>query len=75
MAKNFLKELQKRNVVRVAVAYMDVAWLIIQLINELEQILELPGWLPTTNSGASAHDQHEKQTGVPAVALHYGSLC
>lgn len=41
----FIKELKRRNVVRVALAYLAVAWLIIQLLGEIGPILGLPDWL------------------------------
>jgi tetratricopeptide (TPR) repeat protein len=47
----FFKELRRRNVVRVGLAYLAVAWLIIQLINEIGPILELPDWLPKLVQG------------------------
>jgi adenylate cyclase len=41
---NFFKELQRRNVVRVGLAYLAVAWLIIQLVGAIGPILALPAW-------------------------------
>lgn len=38
-------ELKRRNVVRVAVAYAIVSWLILQLTDVLKSLLELPQWL------------------------------
>lgn len=43
---DFIRELRRRNVVRVAAAYLAVAWLVIQLVNEVGPILEAPEWLP-----------------------------
>ena len=40
-------ELQRRNVVKVAVAYAIVAWLLIQIIVSIEEPLNLPGWTDT----------------------------
>lgn len=42
----FISELRRRNVVRVGLAYLAVAWLIIQLVGEIGPILELPTWIP-----------------------------
>jgi len=42
----FINELRRRNVVRVGLAYLAVAWLIIQLVGEIGPILELPAWIP-----------------------------
>jgi hypothetical protein len=39
-----LKELQRRNVVKVGLAYLAVAWLIIQLVGEIGPILDAPEW-------------------------------
>lgn len=44
--QDFLTELRRRGVVRVAMAYLAGAWLVIQLVNELGPILEAPDWLP-----------------------------
>jgi TolB-like protein/Tfp pilus assembly protein PilF len=43
---SFINELKRRNVVRVALAYLAVAWLLIQLVGEIGPILNLPEWLP-----------------------------
>jgi TolB-like protein/Tfp pilus assembly protein PilF len=42
----FIEELKRRNVVRVALAYLAVAWLVIQLVGEIGPILGFPEWLP-----------------------------
>ena len=42
---SFFKELKRRNVVRVGVAYAIVAWLLIQLAGALEPALLLPDWV------------------------------
>ena len=41
---NFLAELRRRNVFRVAAAYLVVGWLLIQISALLEASLGLPGW-------------------------------
>jgi len=38
-------ELKRRNVVRVAIAYAVVAWLVLQVTDTVTQILELPSWI------------------------------
>jgi hypothetical protein len=42
MASNFLTELRRRNVLKVALTYAVIAWLLIQLA--LIPALEVPGW-------------------------------
>ena len=42
MASNFLTELKRRNVLKVALTYTVIAWLLIQLA--LVPALEVPGW-------------------------------
>ena len=42
--KGFLGELRRRNVVRVAIAYAAIAWLVIQLADFLIPALQLPEW-------------------------------
>ncbi|MCH7806394.1 MAG: tetratricopeptide repeat protein [Proteobacteria bacterium] len=44
---NFFAELKRRNVVRVAVAYVVVAWVILQFIDVIQDPLNLPGWFQT----------------------------
>jgi TolB-like protein/Tfp pilus assembly protein PilF len=44
--RNLIVELRRRNVFRVAVAYLAASWLIIQLVNEIGPILDAPEWLP-----------------------------
>ena len=41
---DFFRELKRRNVYKVAVAYGVVAWLVIQVANTTFPILELPSW-------------------------------
>ncbi len=42
---NFLKELKRRNVVQVGLAYVAIAWLIIQVVANIGPMLGLPPWL------------------------------
>ena len=42
---SFIKELQRRNVFRVAAAYVVVAWLLLQVGATLEPALHLPDWV------------------------------
>lgn len=44
---NFLRELRRRNVFKVGVAYAIVAWLLIQIIVIVETPLHLPNWVDT----------------------------
>jgi hypothetical protein len=39
------EELKRRNVVRVAIAYAIVSWLILQLTDVMMPILNLPEWV------------------------------
>ena len=41
---SLFEELKRRNVVRVAVAYLTAAWLIVQLISTLGDLVQLPDW-------------------------------
>jgi TolB-like protein len=41
---NFFAELKRRHIYRVAAAYAVVAWLLIQLVNNLAPMLRLPDW-------------------------------
>ncbi len=41
---NFLAELRRRNVYRVAVAYVVVAWLLIQVVTQTFPFFEIPNW-------------------------------
>jgi adenylate cyclase len=41
---SFIEELKRRNVIRVAVAYVIVAWLLLQVSDTLVPALHLPGW-------------------------------
>ncbi|MCH8931319.1 MAG: DUF4864 domain-containing protein, partial [Proteobacteria bacterium] len=42
---NFLAELKRRNVVRVAFVYGIVAWLLLQIVDIVAPLLELPDWV------------------------------
>ena len=44
-AGDFLNELKRRNVVRVAFVYGIVAWLLLQIVDILVPLLELPDWV------------------------------
>jgi TolB-like protein len=43
----FLSELKRRHIYRVAAAYAVVAWVLLQLFNNLEPMLKLPDWMGT----------------------------
>jgi TolB-like protein len=43
---SLIKELKRRNVIKVAIAYAITAWLLIQLAAILTDILSLPDWVP-----------------------------
>jgi TolB-like protein len=45
MFRDFYAELKRRNVFRVAAAYVLVAWLTLQATDVLMSLLELPGWV------------------------------
>ena len=44
IAISFLEELRRRNVLRVAIAYVVVAWLLLQVSDTLVPALRLPEW-------------------------------
>ena len=44
---SFLEEIKRRKVGRVAVAYLIVAWLLVEVVVTVEAPLNLPGWLDT----------------------------
>lgn len=48
VAGNFFTELRRRNVFRVAAAYVVVAWLIMQVVGTLVPLLGVPGWVGPT---------------------------
>jgi len=43
--KQLLSELRRRNVFRVAAAYLVVGWLVMQIVSVMTPALELPGWV------------------------------
>ncbi|MEY2496768.1 MAG: hypothetical protein QOD12_324 [Verrucomicrobiota bacterium] len=43
--KNFLVELKRRNVYKVAIAYAVVAWLLIQIATQVFPFFEIPNWV------------------------------
>jgi adenylate cyclase len=42
---SFLDELKRRNVIRVGIAYLVASWLLLQIVDVLVPILDLPGWV------------------------------
>src|SRR5438105_39761 len=42
--RNFLAELQRRNVYRVAVAYGVVSWLLVQIATQVFPFFDIPNW-------------------------------
>ncbi len=44
----FFEELNRRNVIRVGTAYFVASWVLLQIIDVVGEILELPGWLGKT---------------------------
>ena len=44
---NLLTELKRRNVLKVALAYIVVAWILVQVVNNIVVPLHLPDWTPT----------------------------
>ena len=42
---SFLDELKRRNVIRVGVAYFVAAWLLLQIVDVLAPLLDLPDWV------------------------------
>ena len=45
---NFFNELKRRHVFRIGVAYLVVAWLIVQVVAAITPMLDLPNWLGKT---------------------------
>ncbi|MDH4125325.1 MAG: hypothetical protein OEW64_06395 [Gammaproteobacteria bacterium] len=41
-----IEELQRRNVIRVAIAYAVASWVLLQIVDVVTPIFELPGWAP-----------------------------
>ena len=44
---NLFAELKRRHIYRVAAAYAVVAWVLIQLVNNITPMLKLPDWVGT----------------------------
>jgi adenylate cyclase len=44
-SSNFLAELKRRNVYKVAVAYGIVGWLVVQITTQVFPFLEIPNWV------------------------------
>ncbi|MCH8135544.1 MAG: hypothetical protein IIB77_06170, partial [Proteobacteria bacterium] len=42
---SFFSELKRRNVIRVGVAYLVASWLLLQIVDVLAPILDLPVWV------------------------------
>ena len=42
---SFVAELKRRNVIRVAAAYLVASWLLLQIMDVLVSLLDLPGWV------------------------------
>ena len=42
---SFFNELKRRNVIRMGVAYLVASWLLLQIVDVLVPILDLPGWV------------------------------
>ncbi len=42
---NFLRELKRRNVYRAAVAYLAVAWLLVQVATQVAPYFDIPSWI------------------------------
>src|SRR6266446_5381308 len=45
--ENFFAELKRRHIYRVAAAYAVVAWVLLQLFNNLTPVMKLPDWAGT----------------------------
>ena len=58
----YLKELQRRNVIRAVVAYVVLAWILLQVSTGLEEALNLPGWFDAVITAMLA-------IGLPVVAV------
>ena len=48
MAANFFSELRRRNVFRVAAAYVVAAWLVVQVVGTVAPMLRIPEWVGPT---------------------------
>jgi hypothetical protein len=42
---SFIAELKRRNVIRMGVAYLVASWLLLQVVDVLVPLLELPVWV------------------------------
>src|SRR6266852_6935512 len=45
---NFFAELKRRHIYRVAAAYAVVAWVLLQVVNNVAPVLDLPAWVART---------------------------
>src|SRR5437588_4170198 len=43
--RNFIAELKRRNVYKVAIAYAVVSWLLVQVATQVFPFLEIPNWI------------------------------
>jgi len=46
--RSFFAELKRRNVVRVGIAYVILAWLLLQVVETTTEIINSPDWVPQT---------------------------
>ena len=53
---NLLAELKRRNIFRVGAAYAVVAWVLLQLVNNLTPALKLPQWASSSWSSCCWSD-------------------
>src|SRR5437588_9951498 len=44
-SRNFIAELKRRNVYKVAIAYAVVSWLLVQVATQVFPFLEIPNWV------------------------------
>jgi hypothetical protein len=42
--RNFVGELKRRNVYKVAIAYAVIAWLLMQIASQIYPFFEIPNW-------------------------------
>ena len=65
---SFLKELRRRNVIRVAIAYAIAAWLLIEITATTFPMLRLPEWTATfSNKGISRLCQSTATSPSPLI--------
>ncbi len=50
---SFIRELKRRNVFRVGIAYAVIGWLVLQLSDILLSLLDLPDWIGRAVSSCS----------------------